>query len=617
MQSASARSLALLWIALTSCTSHDEVPTEASQAEQGGAACNVILIMTDDQGFGDLSVHGNPVLETPHLDRLASESVQLQHFYVHPVCTPTRAALFTGRHPQRHDAIDTYRGRAMLEPEAVTIAEALSRHGMNTGLFGKWHLGDCAPMRPIDQGFTRSVVHRGGGIGQPSDPLEAGGRYTDPILMDQGEPRKFRGYCTDVYFEQAMAFMQDCRQQDRPFFCAITPNAPHTPLHDVPEELYRRYRSRALDAAAFDSEPGRKSDFHDEDKLARLYAMVANIDDNIGRLLSFLDEEGLTENTLLVFLCDNGPQGRRFNAGLRAAKGSIYEGGVRSPLFCRWPARLEPGVRSRGIGAHIDLFPTVCDAVSVPLPEDTELDGTSLLPLLQGSRPAADQLQERPIVIQWHRGDVPIENHHAFVRLGDLKLVQATTPWQELNSPPAWQPELYDLSVDPYEQHDLAADRPDAVEMLRGIYREWFADVVGPADEHPTSRRLRYAPSPIQVGGPGAESVVLTRQDWRPHDSKGWGSNGSWNVAFEDHGPWRVTVTLPRNSKATEVEFGVNSGVWTWTPEVIPVAPGANTAVFEAYRGVWLTNRSSSVTCTLLDPEGKRLGGPHQVRIER
>ena len=579
--------------------------------------------MTDDQGWGDLSGHGNPVLETPRLDELAAASVELRQFYVHPVCTPTRAALFTGRQPQRSTAIDTYRGRAMLAPEAVTIAEVLGEAGLATGLFGKWHLGDEPPLRPLDQGFERSLVHRGGGIGQPSDPLGAEGRYTDPVLMDQGVETQHEGYCTDIYFRAALRWMGEQAHAGRRFFCAITPNAPHTPLHDVPEPLRAKYEQLDLSREAFAAEPGRPAEFDDEDRLARLYAMIENIDTNMGALVDFLDEQGLAEDTLLLFLCDNGPQGRRYNEGLRAAKGSVYEGGVRSPLFAHWPAGgLEARRQERGYASHLDLFPTILEALGLDTPEDLELDGESALGLLRGEAEAVSASRERPVVLQWHRGDFPVENHHLFLRLGDDKLVQATRPWDELEEPPAWEPELYDLATDPYEQRDLAAERPGRVAELEALYRAWFLEVVGPTPEHfgragevAQYRRVQYAPPAIRLGGEGPRRVVLTRQDWRPHDGGGWGQNGTWRVNFLDEEPWRVRVVLPKGATPDRVVLGINSGVWTYDTHEGQAGEGDREVVIEGVSH-WRVGEPASLSVTLEGPDGQS-GGPHQVILER
>ncbi len=614
---------AALLLVLAACSAPLE-PVPATEPAEPVRARNVIVVMTDDQGWGDLSLHGNPVLETPALDRLAAESVQLQQFYVHPVCTPTRAALFTGQQPQRGTAIDTYRGRAMLGPESITVAEMMGAAGWATGLFGKWHLGDCAPLRPMDQGFDRTVVHCGGGIGQPSDPVGGEGRYTDPVLQDQGVPTPFEGYCTEVYFREAMRWMDLCQRSGEPFFCAITPNAPHTPLHDVPEDLYAKYKALDLSPEAFAGEPGWPATYKDEDKLARLFAMVEDIDRNMADLVEFLDAKGLARDTLLLFLCDNGPQGRRWNQGLRAAKGDIHEGGVRSPLFARWPAGLAPGVQAEGYAAHIDLVPTILEACGIEAGEQVALDGFSALGLLRGEPRAVEASLERPLVIQWARGDFPVHGHHLFVRLGSEKLVQETNPWEERTTPPEWSPALYDLDEDPFERTNLADARPERVSALSAHYDAWYEEVTGLAEwpEHlkePGARErslaLRYGPPAMRLGGLGAERVVLTKQDWRPGPNTGWGSNGSWTVRFADKRPWRARVILQRDADPERVEVGVNSGVWTYVTHEAEVSDGSREVVVEL-DGHWLTDQDATVTVT--QHGGKRDGqGPHQVIFER
>ena len=310
---------------------------------------NIVLVMTDDQGYGDFGFAGNPVLETPHLDALAARSATVERFYVSPVCTPTRASLMTGRYNYRTRAIDTYIGRAMMEPEEVTIAELLRDAGYATGIFGKWHLGDNYPLRTMDQGFEESLVHRGGGIGQPSDPPGGEGKYTDAVLFRNGQREETTGYCTDVYFDAAFDFMEQAAAEGRPFFAYVPTNAPHGPFHDVPEDWLEHYRQTDLTAALPD--PGQASE-QVLDRLARSYAMISNIDENVGRLTARLDELGLAENTLVVFLVDNGPDRGRYNAGLRGRKGTAFEGGIRSPLLARWPGRLPGGTSRRSTASR-------------------------------------------------------------------------------------------------------------------------------------------------------------------------------------------------------------------------------------------------------------------------
>ena len=322
---------------------------------------NIVLIMTDDQGWAQLGSHGDPVLQTPRLDELAGQSVEMMRFYVSPVCAPTRAALMTGRYNYRTGVVDTYLGRAMMDPDEVTIAEMLRDSGYRTGIFGKWHLGDNYPQRPGDQGFQESVVHKGGGIGQPSDP--PGTDYFDPILSHNGQPKEYSGYCTDVYFDEAMRWIGD--GGGAPFFAYIPTNAPHSP-YLVPDSYREVYAEQGL-----------------SDKDARIYGMITNIDDNVGRLMDHLEEHGLTGNTLFIFLTDNGPTTRLYHAGLRQQKGSVYENGIRVPFLARWPDRLAPR-KLEQLGAHIDVAPTLLSATGTAPPSEVQFDGIDLLSLWNG-----------------------------------------------------------------------------------------------------------------------------------------------------------------------------------------------------------------------------------------
>ncbi len=545
---------------------------------QPGAAApppNVVLILTDDQGWGDFGFHGNPVLDTPELDALAAESTRLETFYVHPVCTPTRAALMAGRYPQRTRAFDTWVGRAMMDPAEVTVAEALRAAGWATGIFGKWHLGDCFPMRAVDQGFEEALVLRGGGIGQPSDPEGGERKYTDPVLFHNGDRVEAEGYCTDVYFEAAIAWMRTQHAAGRPFFTYLPTNAPHGPFHDVPEALLEKYRARDLSPAFAQPDAGHPlpQDF-DADRLARIFAMIENIDQNVGRLLAALEEMGAAEDTLVLFLVDNGPNTRRHVGGRRGMKTQVHEGGVRSPFWARWPARLLPGSAGDTVAADIDLMPTVLEACGVPFPAGLELDGRSLMPLLRRD----DEWSDRAVVIQAHRGDAGVRYHHFLLRTQRWKLLNASGFGRELPAgvaavEPAF--ELYDMAADPLELHDLAAARPEVVAELRAAYDAWFDDVS-------TTRPDNWAPPPIVLGAPEAPEVVLTRQDWRKLAGAGWSpdSQGEWHVEVADPGPYRLRIRFLPGSTVRRVELpGADGGPASW-----PVEPGAAAIVVPSIR---------------------------------
>jgi len=521
------------------------VSTPVAAQDPPAARPNIVLIMTDDQGYGDFGFAGNPVLRTPNLDRMAAEGTRVEPFYVSPVCAPTRAALMTGRYPYRTRALDTYVGRAMLDPEEVTLAELLRAHGYATGIFGKWHLGDAYPMRPQDQGFGEVLVHRGGGIGQPSDPEGGEGRYTDPILQHNGVETRFEGYCTDVYFDRALAWMSAQRDAGRPFFAYIPTNAPHGPFHDLPSGGLESMAGRDLSNASFADDRGhplRAAGSGELDRRARIYAMIENIDTNVGKVLDALDRSGQSESTMVLFLTDNGPNGPRYNGGFADHKSSVREGGIRTPFLARWPGRLEAGRVVDRIGAHIDVVPTLLEACGLPAATTPALDGRSLWPWMVGTADGGSPADDpRSLVIQVHRGNEPQPFHHMMVRQGRWKLVRASGFGRE--RPPVGSPfELFDLATDPFEQRDLADERPAEVARLMQAYLAWWEDVS-------RTRPDNWAPPRIIVGADAELQTVLTRQDWRV-ERGGWGPDavGEWHLDVAAAGPYTIRVRLhPRH----------------------------------------------------------------------
>lgn len=509
---------------------------------------NIVLIMTDDQGIGDLGVMGNRVIETPNIDRLAGESSWLTNFYVHPVCAPTRACLMTGRYNHRTRAIDTYVGRAMMEPEEVTIAELLQSAGYATGIFGKWHLGDCYPMRAMDQGFQTAVVHRGGGIGQPSDPLNARRQYTNPILFRNGIEEQFEGYCTDIYYDEALKFMESSNQKRQPFFIYLPDNTPHGPFHDVPKDLYDQYVEKNITRESF----GQQSEGHafrdpDADFLSRVFAMITNVDRNVGRVLDKLDEMKISRNTIVIFMCDNGPNSRRYVMGYRGHKSSVYEGGIRSPFFIRWPGQFAASYKLNTVAAHIDVMPTLLGCCQIPVPDNVKLDGIDLSP---GMRAEAVAVPDRHVVIQAHRGDKPTRYHHMAVRNQRWKLVHATGFGKErFQGEPRF--ELYDMREDPLEERNVADRRPDIVRQMRDAYDQWFDDVS-------STREQNYDPPRIVIDAEKENPVVLTRQDWRRSGDQGWGNNGSWLIRVAQSANLRVKCRLLDAKPADAIELWIN-----------------------------------------------------------
>ncbi len=495
---------------------------------------NVILIMTDDQGYGDFGIHGNELINTPHLDQFARESATLSDFYVSPVCSPTRANLMTGRYNYRTGVVDTFKGRSMMHASEYTIAEALADAGYATGIFGKWHLGDNYPLRASDQGFQESYVHRGGGLGQPSEPIENQRRYTNPILFHNDQQIETRGYCTDLYFEAAARFINHAVDEEKPFFAYIATNAPHSPFHDVPEALYQKYR-------AMDLSPIMRNKADDQDTVARIFAMIENVDTNIGILLDQLDRRDVARDTIVIYLNDNGPNGDRFTGPFRGQKNNVFEGGIRSPLWVRWPARLAAGTVSDRVAAHYDIMPTILGATGVAVPADLELDGRSLLPLLEGK---SLDWPDRDIIVQAHRGDYPYPLHNFAMRSQDWKLLRHSGFQNE--QPDHNVPfELYDMTVDQGESNNLSEERPAIANEMMKRYMTWFSDVS-------KTRRNNYAPPRMHLGNSLNQQLTLSSQNRRAV-----GDDYEWHIATDAPGEYQIELEWAEPNRRKEIVLSI------------------------------------------------------------
>jgi arylsulfatase A-like enzyme len=552
---------------------------------------NVVIIITDDQGHGDLGVHGNPVIKTPNLDKLAKQSVRMKNFYVSPVCAPTRASLMTGRYNYRTGVVDTFVGRAMMHADEVTIAEMLRAIGYRTGIFGKWHLGDCYPLRAMDQGFEESLVLKGGGIGQPSDP-PGGESYFNPILQHNGKAVKKEGYVTDVLTDAALEFMG--KNKDSPFLCYIAFNCPHGPL-EVPAKYHEMYKGQIkLDAFP-------KIGFPIEgkvnlDETAKIYGMITNIDDNLGRLFARLEELGIANDTIVIFLTDNGPQQPRYNSGMRGRKGTVFEGGTRVPFFVRWPGGFKGDRDVSRIAAHIDVAPTLAEICGAKLPRDRKIDGVSLHPLWLDE---SIDWPDRSLFLQWHRGDIPEMNRACAVRTQRWRLVQPDGV-QEKSKFDANKWLLFDVQKDPYEANDVAKDNPDVVKDLRQKYEAWFKDVAATRKfEHPR----------IVVGSDKEPVTTLTRQDWRSNDGN-WSpkSLGHWDVTIDRAGNFDFSATLP-GAAARGATLRVKLGDRVYTKKI---EEGAKS---ESIRGIDLPAGSLQIEAALI--EGDTTRGVRFVEVRR
>jgi arylsulfatase A len=431
---------------------------------------NIILILADDVGYGDFSIHGNPHVRTPVLDRFAREGIQFERFYVSPVCAPTRASLLTGRWWQRGGVWTPAPKCETMRAEEVTIAEVLRGAGYRTGIFGKWHNGDQYPYTPEGQGFDEFLGFRGGHLNL----------YFDAELLRGSKPEKTRGYITDVLTDEAIAFIE--RNHSAPFFCYLPYNAAHSP-YQVPDPYFNRFKALGLD-----------------DKVAAFWGMCGNIDDNVARVLATLDRLKLRENTIVLFLTDNGGTAGvpLYNAGMRGGKGSMHEGGTRVPLFLQWPARFKQPRVVKEITAHVDLMPTLLELCGVRAPAGGKFDGRSLVPLLEGRKAG---WPERFLFTHFADSmEAPPSSMPGAVRSQRYRLVNdsrakdgALTAEQSAN----WQ--LYDMVADPGETKNVAGDNPEVVLELRAAYEAWWADV----------SRTGFTQFPIQVGHDAENPVEL------------------------------------------------------------------------------------------------------------
>ena len=483
---------------------------------------NVIIILTDDQGYGELGATGNPVVHTPHIDRLATQSVSLTEFYVMPVCSPTRAGLMTGRYYYRTGITDTWLGRSLMDPGETTIAKMLANGGYQTGIFGKWHLGDNYPRRPQDKGFEESFVLNGGGLAQPGDPpdpVDERGAYFNATLRHNGVWEKTQGYVSDVITKAATQFIE--KNRSKPFFVYLAFNCPHSP-HQVPDEYRLHYPSHDFDPTNFPGKGHPMAARHNPDDLARVYGMIENIDNNVGRLLAKLDELKLTDDTIVVLFSDNGCQHHNgYNAGFRGWKGTTFEGGVRQFCFFRWPDKLKAGRQIDRIASHIDITPTLLDLCGVAKPRTVKFDGLSLAPLLRGGKV---EWGDRNLFFQWHRGTAPERYRSCAVRSQDWKLVQPLGGGGDRwNGKTDFQ--LYDMVHDPFEMRDVAAENPQRVAKLKAAYDAWFDSIVKERDFSVAQR--------ISIGADQEDPVLLTRQDWR-------GPKASWSI--DGIGYWDLNV---------------------------------------------------------------------------
>ncbi|MDP3469013.1 MAG: arylsulfatase [Daejeonella sp.] len=522
---------------------------------------NILLIMTDDQGVGDLGIHNNDVLKTPNMDAIAKQGAEFKQFIVNFNCSPTRASMLTGRDNYRTGVVGVTETSHLMKASEITIAKLLSEAGYSTGIFGKWHLGDSYPMRPSDKGFQETLIHKGGGIGQASDP--PGNSYFNPILEHNNVRKVFDGYCDDIFADATLSFID--KNKDKPFFAFYATNLPHFPL-TVSDKW---------------ADPFRKMGLHELN--ARTYGMIANVDANIGRLLAKLKELGIEDNTIVIFMSDNGPRTKRtkndlypdrYSMNLRGTKTSVYENGIRSPFFIKWSEKIAQGVKYTNLAAHIDVMPTLLEACNVPVPNNLKLDGISLMPLLNGE---VKNLPEREIFIQGHAGSEPFKYFHFTVRGQRYKLISPTDdPYGTIRRPTDADSkklianlELYDLEKDSSEINNIAKQHPDIVKSLLIKYENWFDKAI--------KDRGQDWPQRIYLGTSFQKNVQLSRFDW--------GGPGAFGNQLNKFGYWEVYSTASQYRIMLRFQKAPKSGMayikYKGVEKNVPVLEGNTSVIFD------------------------------------
>jgi arylsulfatase B len=468
------------------------------------------MVITDDQGYGDLSVYGNPILRTPHLDALHDDSVRLVDYHVAPTCAPTRSALQSGHYTNRTGVWHTIMGRSMLREEEMTLGQAFSDSGYATGMFGKWHLGDNYPFRPEDRGYTEVVRHGAGGVGQTPDLWD--NAYFDDTYFHNGVPEKYEGFCTDVFFNEAKRFIEESEEAGKPWFAYISTNAPHGPFH-CPDEYWKPYAEK----------------YDIPTKVAIFYGMIANIDDNVGAMRKWLAEKGLSENTIFIFTTDNGTATGEnvYNYGMKGKKNSEYEGGHRVPFFIHWPEfKLRRGRDVTEVTAAYDILPTLIEMCDLKQPENYTFDGMSIAPLIQ--RKKVDW-PDRILFTDSQRVRDPIKWRKSAVMTNEWRLVNGK--------------ELYQIQRDRGQNHNVAEEYPEVFQRLRQAYEDWWAEL------EPTFA----IDARIIVGNDAENPSTLTSHDWLTNDgTTPWNqshirgldtnANGVWALRVDQAGEYEVRL---------------------------------------------------------------------------
>ena len=544
---------------------------------------NIILVMTDDQGYGDLGMHDNPIVQTPVIDQLASESHRFTNFHVDPTCSPTRAALMSGQYSLRAGVWHTVMGRHMLSDRHHTLPELLNDAGYNTAMIGKWHLGDNYPFRPQDQGFDHVLIHGGGGVGQAPD-YWANTQFDDTYFLN-GETRHYPGFVTDVWFDEAIDFIQAKAADESPFFVYLSTNAPHVPWR-APEDYIAPYREQGLD-----------------DDMARFYAMITNLDYNMGRLRAAIGDAKVEENTILIFMTDNGsalasrsngePASRiseeaglaigeeieTLNSFMRGGKGSTYDGGHRVPFFISWPAgNLGRAADIDSLTAHVDVLPTLLDLAGIDA-VGVDTDGISLVPALKDS----GELPDRIMVVT---------NQRVLHPDPDRPYSVMQDSWRYVHAKQGGGVELFDLSSDPGQTNNVIDRHPERTAKMARAYDDWWQHAIGAGT--PTTRPVigSDAENPMRITAMDWLAPSTDQVPWWPGfgDDKwgdGWLGNEAnfqlspWALKAAETGTYRITLYLHDEPAGKEIPHSFAHLELNGEVSTQPIGEGSISSTFE------------------------------------
>ncbi|TXG39054.1 arylsulfatase [Seonamhaeicola maritimus] len=522
---------------------------------------NVILILIDDQGYGDISALGNTFINTPNIDALHGVSARFTDYHVSPTCAPTRAALLTGRHNNRTGVWHTVNGRSLILEREITMAQIFKENGYATSMFGKWHLGDNYPFRPEDKGFEEVLTHGGGGMGQTMDYWD--NDYFDDMYLHNGQLKRYEGYSADVWFDEAIKWIGS--KEDKPFFCYIPSNTAHS-NYNVEDNYYKDLEG------------------NEDIPHAPFLGMIRNIDENLGKLVNYLKESNKLDNTILLFTTDNGTaqgaktEGHRldgfikkgYNAGMRGVKASKYEGGHRVPLFIHWKdGNIAMGKDINELTAHYDILPTLVDLCDLNVDSKIKFDGESMVPLINGDNTA---FKDRIVITNSQRVENPEPWRRTSLMQGSWRLVDST--------------ELYNLKTDPEQRHNIADQHPEKVEAYRAAYKKWWKDI------SPSYKDQPY----IIIGHEKENPSTLYGHDWHTdreaspwhqrHIRTGYIDNGHWLVRVSEAG--KYTLKLRRWPKETGLALNAKA-------HIRPALPGTSVSKSKASKALNIQEAKISI----------------------